>query len=85
VDFQPPALSVGRSLRLAAGEPAVTVTVRLEDTARPGVMALIVAVLRPDLFRIVVESPGIPAAAVGPDGPPGSWTCALEAWDPATR
>jgi hypothetical protein len=48
-------------------------------------MALIVAVLRPDLFRIVVESPGIPAAAVGPDGPPGSWTCALEAWDPATR
>ena len=82
VDFQPPAPSVGRSLRLAAGEPAVTVTVRLEDTAQPGVIALTVAVLRPDLFRIVVESPGIPAPAVGPDGPPGGWTRALEGWEP---
>ncbi|HEX9541507.1 MAG TPA: UTRA domain-containing protein [Streptosporangiaceae bacterium] len=82
VDFQPPAPSVGRSLRLAAGEPAVTVTVRLEDTAQPGVIALTVAVLRPDLFRIVVESPGIPAPEVGPGGPPGGWTRALEGWEP---
>ncbi|MDX6394080.1 MAG: hypothetical protein QOJ73_5143 [Streptosporangiaceae bacterium] len=82
VDFQPPAPSVGRSLRLAAGEPAVTVTVRLEDPAQPGVIALTVAVLRPDLFRIVVESPGIPAPTVGLDGPPGGWTRALEGWEP---
>ena len=82
VDFQPPAPAVARSLRLAAGEPAVTVTVKLEDTAQPGVIALTVAVLRPDLFRIVVESPGIPGPAVGPDGPPGGWTRALEGWEP---
>jgi hypothetical protein len=82
VDFQPPAPSVGRSLRLAAGEPAVAVTVRLEDTAQPGVIALTVAVLRPDRFRIVVESSGIPAPAVGPDGPPGGWTRVLEGWEP---
>ncbi len=82
MDFQPPAPSVARSLRLAAGEPAVTVTVRFEDSGQPGIMALTVAVLRPDMFRIVVESPGIPTPTVGPEGPPGGWTHALEGWKP---
>ena len=77
VDFQPPAPAVARSLRLSAGEPAATVTIRSEDAGQPGVVALTVAVLRPDLFRIVVESPGIPSPAVGPEGPPGGWTHAL--------
>ena len=81
VDFQAPAPSVARSLRLAAGEPAATVTVRFEDDTRPGVVALTVAVLRPELFRIVVESPGIPSPTVSPDGPPGGWTHALEDWE----
>jgi DNA-binding GntR family transcriptional regulator len=79
VDFQPPAPAVARSLRLAAGEPAATLTIRTEDVAQPGVVALTVAALRPDLFRIVVESPGIPSPAVGPEGPPGGWTHALGA------
>ena len=70
VDFAPPAPSVARTLRLAPGEPAATVTVRFEDAARRKVIALTVAVLRPDLFRIVVESPGIPAPTVSPEGPP---------------
>jgi len=78
VDFQPPAPAVARSLRLSAAEPAATVTIRSEDAAQPGVVALTVAVLRPDLFRIVVDSPGIPSPAVGPEGPPGGWTHALE-------
>jgi DNA-binding GntR family transcriptional regulator len=78
VDFQPPAPAVARSLRLSAAEPAATVTIRSEDAVQPGVVALTVAVLRPDLFRIVVESPGIPGPAVGPEGPPGGWTHALE-------
>jgi hypothetical protein len=77
VDFQPPAPAVARSLRLSAAEPAATVTIRSEDPEQPGVVALTVAVLRPDLFRIVVESPGIPSPAVGPEGPPGGWTHAL--------
>jgi DNA-binding GntR family transcriptional regulator len=81
-DFQAPAPSVARSLRLPAGAPAATVTVRFEDTTHPGVTALTVAVLRPELFRIVVESPGIPAPTVGRDGPPGGWTQALEGWEP---
>jgi DNA-binding GntR family transcriptional regulator len=82
VDFAPPAPSVARTLRLAPGDPAATVTVRFEDAGRRKVIALTVAVLRPDLFRIVVESPGIPAPTVGPEGPPGSWTRAVEDWEP---
>jgi DNA-binding GntR family transcriptional regulator len=82
VEFQPPAPSVARSLRLSAGEPAATVTVRFEEPAQNAVVALTVAVLRPDLFRIVVESPGIPKPSVGPDGLPGAWTHAVEDWEP---
>ncbi len=82
VEFQPPAPSVGRSLRLVAGEPAATVTVRFEDPAQRGVVVLAVAVLRPDMFRIVVESPGIPKPTVGPDGFPGAWTQAAGDWEP---
>jgi DNA-binding GntR family transcriptional regulator len=82
IDFQAPAPSVARSLRLSAGEPAATVTIRFEDTTQPGVSALTVAVLRPELFRIVVESPGISTPAVGPDGPSSGWTRVLEGWEP---
>lgn len=82
VDFAPPAPSVARTLRLAPGDPATTVTVRFEEAARRKVIALTVAVLRPDLFRIVVESPGIPAPTIGPEGLPGSWTRAVEDWEP---
>jgi hypothetical protein len=82
IDFQAPVPSVARSLRLSAGEPAVTVTVRLEDTTQPEVSALTVAVLRPELFRIVVETRGVPARAPGLNGPSGGWTPVLEDWEP---
>ena len=62
VELQPPAPSVARSLRLPAGQPAVNVTVRYDsDEGRP--VALASAVLRPDLFRVVVESPRAPLPA----------------------
>ena len=82
VEFQPPAPSVARSLRLTAGEPAATVTVRFEDPAQRGLVVLAVAVLRPDMFRIVVETPGIPKPTVGPDGFPGAWTQDAGDWEP---
>jgi len=82
VDFQPPAPSVARTLRLAAGEAATTVTVRFEDPAQRGVVVLAVAVMRPDMFRIVVESPGVPKPTVGPDGFPGAWTQDAGDWEP---
>jgi DNA-binding GntR family transcriptional regulator len=61
VELQPPAPSVARSLRLAAGQPAVNVTVRFDSPAGSPV-ALSTAVLRPDMFRVVVESPQAPPA-----------------------
>jgi len=79
-DFQAPAPSVARTLRLSAGESAAILTVRFQDGIR--VQALTVAVLRPDLFRIVVASSDIPAPTAGPDGPPGGWTEAVPGWEP---
>lgn len=56
LEMQPPPSSVARGLRLRAGQPAAMVTVRFDDpVARP--VALTVAALRPDLFRIVIDSP----------------------------
>ena len=62
VELQPPAPSVARSLRLLPGQPAVNVTVRY-DSADGHPVALASAVLRPDLFRVVVESSGAPRPA----------------------
>jgi hypothetical protein len=57
LELQPPPPSVARVLRLGAGQTAAMVTVRFDepDAGRP--VALTVAALRADLFRIVVETP----------------------------
>jgi len=57
LELQPPSSSVARGLRLAAGQPAAMVTVRFDDPATGQPVALTVAALRADLFRIVIESP----------------------------
>jgi Bacterial regulatory proteins, gntR family len=69
VEMQPPPPSIARSLRLSAGQSAVKVTVRFDDpgTGRPA--ALTVAVLRPELFRIVVQTAEMPLP--GGLSPPG--------------
>jgi len=56
VEMQPPPPSVARSLRLSAGQAAALVTVRFDDLDEGRPVALTIAVFRPDLFRIVVES-----------------------------
>jgi len=82
IELQAPPPAVARSLRLTAGQPAVMVTVRFDelDTGRP--VALTIAVLRPDMFRVVVQTPQPPL----PDGPngnlSGSWTHAVADWEP---
>ncbi|MEP7023219.1 MAG: hypothetical protein ABJB47_05280 [Actinomycetota bacterium] len=82
VEMQPPPPAIARSLRLSAGQPAAMLTVRFEDPDDGRPAALTVAVLRPDLFRIVVESPASPAAG-GPGGSlSGAWTHALRDWEP---
>ena len=73
VELQPPAPSVARSLRLPAGQPAVNVTVRY-DSEEGCPVALATAVLRPDLFRVVIESPHAPPSASLLAGDDDGWT-----------
>jgi DNA-binding GntR family transcriptional regulator len=65
VEHQLPGLSVARSLRLTPAEPAVTVTVSFSGPSGGSPIALTTAVLRPGLFRIVVESPAPGTARPG--------------------
>jgi DNA-binding GntR family transcriptional regulator len=97
VEMQPPPPSVARSLRLSTGQPAALVTVRFDDPDEDRPVALTIAVFRPDLFRIVVESGDGLVAGGGDDrastppsepGEPGgegtfsaAWTHAAEDWD----
>jgi DNA-binding GntR family transcriptional regulator len=97
VEMQPPPPSVARSLRLSAGQPAALVTVRFDDPDEGRPVALTIAVFRPDLFRIVVESGDQLLAGSGASEPaepgqprvPGregtfsaAWTHAVEDWEP---
>jgi hypothetical protein len=82
VEMQLPPPSVARSLRLAAGQPAAMVTVRFDDPATGTPLALTVAVMRPDLFRIVVQTAEAPLPDGGEGSLSGSWTHAVEDWEP---
>src|SRR5450755_3427098 len=82
IEMQPPPPAVARSLRLPAGQPATIVTVRFDDPADARPVALTVAVLRSDLFRVVLQSPQ-PPLAEGPHGNfAGAWTHAALDWEP---
>jgi len=82
VEMQAPPPSVARSLRLSAGQPAMMVTVRFDDPDRQRPVALTTAVLRADMFRLVVQSPDPPL----PGGRLGSLAVSLteaaEDWEP---
>ncbi len=82
VEMQPPPPSVARSLRLSAGQPAAMVTVRFDDPARGRPVALTVAVFRPDMFRIVVDSRERPLIDGDGGSFSGTWTHAVEDWEP---
>jgi hypothetical protein len=80
IELAPPPSSVARSLRLGAGELVATVTVSFEDPVAHRPVAITTVMLRPDLFRIVIQ------AGAGPDGPGAGfasvWTHAATAWEP---
>jgi DNA-binding GntR family transcriptional regulator len=82
IEMQPPPPSVARSLRLSAGQPAVMVTVRFDDPEEHRPVALTVAVLRGDLFRIVIEAREAPLPDGGDGSFSGAWTHAVEDWEP---
>ena len=77
-----PPPSAARTLRLSAGEPVATVTVSFVMPATGAPVALTMAMLRPELFRIVVEA--------APQQPPGegagalasAWTHTMDGWEP---
>jgi DNA-binding GntR family transcriptional regulator len=82
VEMQSPPPSVARSLRLSAGQPAMMVIVRFDDQAQGKPVALTVAVLRADMFRLVLQSaePPLPRERTGSLA--SSWTDAAEDWEP---
>ena len=54
VEMRPPQPSVARGLHLGPGQPVITVTMRFDDSSTP--VALTVVMLRPDLFKVSIET-----------------------------
>jgi DNA-binding GntR family transcriptional regulator len=65
VEMSPPQPSAARSLRLAPGQPVITVTIRFDDRGRQNPAGLTVVMLRPELFRIAIETAAAPAGLPG--------------------
>jgi DNA-binding GntR family transcriptional regulator len=63
LEMSPPQPAVARSLRLSPGQPVITVTVRFEDSDSGSPTALTVVMLKPELFRVAIETAGTPARA----------------------
>ena len=80
MQLPPPALA--RKLRLSAGQPAVIITVRFDDPATSMPVALTVTVLRPELFRIVIQTVRTPLADDREDPFLTVSAQAMENWEP---
>jgi hypothetical protein len=61
VEMSPPQPSIARSLRLSPGLPVITVTVRFDDTATGEPAGLTVVMLKPELFRVAIDTSAAPA------------------------
>ena len=59
VELCAPQPSIARGLRLAPGQPSITVTIRFDESSVPA--ALTVVMLRPDFFKVSVEMASPPA------------------------
>src|SRR6516162_4077030 len=77
-----PPPSAARTLRLAAGEPVATVTVSFAMPATGAPVALTMAMLRPELFRIVVEAVPPHSGAGGTGALASAWTHTADGWEP---
>ena len=76
-----PPPSAARTLRLSAGEPVATVTVSFALPATGTPVALTMAMLRPELFRIVVEAVPPNSGAEGGGALASAWTHTADGWD----
>jgi hypothetical protein len=82
IEMGPPPPSAARALRLSAGEPVATVTVSFAVPATGAPVALTMAMLRPELFRIVVEAAPRHAPGTGAGALASAWTHTGDGWDP---
>jgi DNA-binding GntR family transcriptional regulator len=62
VEMSPPQPSIARSLRLSPGQPVITVTVRFDDTVTGEPAGLTVVMLKPELFRVAIDTSEAPAS-----------------------
>lgn len=76
-----PSPSAARTLRLGAGGLVATVTVSFADPVTGSPAALTLAMLRPELFRIVVEAGPLRAPADRAEDLTSTWTHTVESWD----
>ncbi len=60
IEMAPPQPSIARSLRLSPGQPVITVTARFDDAAGEPA-GLTVVMLKPELFRVAVDTTEAPA------------------------
>jgi DNA-binding GntR family transcriptional regulator len=81
IEQQAPPPSVARSLRLSAGQPALMITVRFADPESDRPVALTIAVLRPDMFRLIVQTPQLPLPATDAGDSSARWAHTAEGWD----
>ncbi|HUN33958.1 MAG TPA: UTRA domain-containing protein [Trebonia sp.] len=56
LELSPPQPSVARSLRLVPGQSAISVTIRFDDEQSRSPVGLSVVVLKPEHFRVVIET-----------------------------
>jgi DNA-binding GntR family transcriptional regulator len=63
VELSPPQPAVARSLRLTPGTPVITVTVRFDDPATGTPAGLTVVMLRPELFRVAIDTTEVQVSA----------------------
>lgn len=61
VEMSPPQPSIARSLRLSPGQPVITVTARFDDAVTGEPAGLTVVMLRPELFRVAIDTTEAPA------------------------
>jgi len=69
LEMSPPQPSVARSLRLVPGQSAVSVTIRFDDHATSAPAGLTVVILKPDQFRVVIETGARPTSGLRMNGP----------------
>lgn len=81
IELQAPPPSVARSLRLTAGQPALMITIRFADPGTDRPVALTIAVLRPDMFRVIIQTPQPPLPVAGAGSSAVSWAHVAEGWE----